>query len=355
MRVLQAIAGSDHGGAEKFFLNLVLSLKRAGLSQKVLLHPSPTLAPKLTEHGLDVKQIFGSPGDMHMRFRFLKAIGEFEPDVVMTWMAGASYLCPKHDASSGLKKFVHVARLGGYYNLNYYKSCDYLIGNTPHLVQYFHDNGWSEQQTAYIPNFTIPPDSNSHAISRQRYETPDGVPLVLALGRFVEEKGFDVLLNAVKRTPEMHLWLAGDNGELKGEIEQLVTTLGISERVRILPWHDDVTPLFKAADLFVCPSRSEPLGNVILEAWAHEVAVVATASYGPSQLIEDGHNGILVPIDDADALAQAMERVISDQKMSRFLAAAGLESVNSRFSEAVVVKAYLEFFENIVRKASVCV
>lgn len=355
MRVLQAIAGAEHGGAEKFFLNLVLALKRAGLSQRVLLAPDPTLADKLTEEGLDVKQIFGTPGDMHMRFRFLKAVGEYQPDIVMTWLAGAAYLCPKHDTTSGLKKFVHVSRLGGYYNLNYYKACDYLIGNTPHLVQYFQDNGWSEQQTAYIPNFTMPPDPGSRAISRAQFTTPDNVPLTLALGRFVEEKGFDVLLNAVKRIPQMHLWLAGDNSELKSEIEQLVSTLDLAERVRVLPWHDDVTPLFKAANLFVCPSREEPLGNVILEAWAHEVPVVAAASNGPVQLIDDGHNGILVPIDDADALAQAMQRVISDDKLSRTLAEAGLETVTSRFSETAVVKAYVGFFEKVMRKSNICV
>jgi|AGTN01.3.fsa_nt_gi Glycosyltransferase len=355
MRILQAISGVEYGGAERFFVKLVVALKRAGMDQQVLLAPTPMRAAELTEHGLDVKQIFGTPGGLHVKFRFLKAVADYQPDIVMTWMADATYFCPSYESSSGLKKFVHVSRLGGYYNLNYFKACDYLVGNTPHLVQYFRDNGWSEERTKYIPNFTNLPNPSSRAIDRARYQTPDGVPLAVALGRFHEDKAFDTLIRAVKLVPQMHLWIAGDDGETKSEIEEMVRTLDLTERVRILEWQDDITALFRSADLFVCPSRSETLGNVILEAWAHEVPVVATAAQGPVQLIVDGINGVLVPVDNADELASAMKRVSDDKNLSRSLAQAGLETLHSRFAETAVVKSYLEFFESIVRKSSVCV
>lgn len=351
MRILHALCGLEHGGAEKFLVKLSFAFKRAGLDQHVLLAPTPKMAAEVTAHGISVEQIFGSPGRRHVKFRFLKAVAEFQPDIVMTWMTDASYFCPKYEVSSGLKKFVHVARLGGYYNLDYYKNCDYLVGNTPHLVQYFQDNGWSEQRTKYIPNFTYPPNPGSHALERERYLTPKDATLAVALGRFHEHKAFDTLLHAIKQVPQLHLWLAGE-GELKSEIEELVRTLDLAERVRILEWQDDVTAVFKAADLFICPSRHEPLGNVILEAWAHEVPVVATSSHGPSRFIDHGRNGLLVPIDNAEALAAAMMRVASDEKLSRSLAETGLATVTSRFSETMVSKAYLEFFERIVRDAN---
>ena len=86
MRVLQAMSGAEHGGAEKFFVNLVLALSRAGLSQQVLIAPNSLQAKTLTDRGLHVTEIFGTPGDAHMRFRFLAAVAEFQPDIVLTWM-----------------------------------------------------------------------------------------------------------------------------------------------------------------------------------------------------------------------------------------------------------------------------
>ena len=93
--------------------------------------------------------------------------------------------------------------------------------------------------------------------------------------------------------------------------------LGIAERVRFLGWRDDVPALLAAADILVCPSRHEPLGNVVIEAWAAGVPVVATASDGPAGLIDDGESGLLVPLPGrpgggAAGLAAAIERLCRD-------------------------------------------
>ena len=82
---------------------------------------------------------------------------------------------------------------------------------------------------------------------------------------------------------------------------------------------------------------------------------MATDSYGPKQLIVNEQNGLLTTVDDAEALAQAMQRILSQPELRQSLALAGFESVRARFSEAVVVEAYLEFFERIVRRANACV
>src|SRR3546814_11074829 len=107
------------------------------------------------------------------------------------------------------------------------------------------------------------------------------------------------------------LWLAGE-GPRRRALMQQAARLGLGDRVRFLGWRDDVAALLRAADVFLCPSRHEPPGNVVIEAWAHGTPVVAAASQGPRPLIEDGTTGLLVALDDADAQigsASCRERV----------------------------------------------
>ena len=156
-----------------------------------------------------------------------------------------------------------------------------------------------------------------------------------------------MLLHALAAVPEAVLWLAG-SGPLEAELGALAARLGIAPRVRFLGWRTDVAALLAAADVLVCPSRHEPLGNVVIEAWAHRRPVIATASQGPAAVIRDGENGLLVPIGDADALASAIARMIAAPDFAAGLAEAGRTAFEAKFSEAVVVPLYLGFFDSIV-------
>src|ERR1700756_736530 len=146
MRLLQAMGGAQHGGAEAFFLRLVLALHRAGQDQLVLLR-HPEHAATLREGGVATLELpFGGLLDLTTKPGFGRAIAEYRPDIVLTWMSRASRLCPSGD-------FVHVARLGGYYDLKNYRRCDYLIGNTRDLVDSFIRQGWPAERAHYLPNF----------------------------------------------------------------------------------------------------------------------------------------------------------------------------------------------------------
>ena len=103
-----------------------------------------------------------------------------------------------------------------------------------------------------------------------------------------------------------------------------------------------------AADIFCCPSRHEPLGNVVIEAWAHGKPVAAAAAQGPSSLIADGVNGLLVPVEDAGALAGALGDLIEDAARRDALAAAGRAAYEAAFTEKAVVARYVAFFEEVI-------
>jgi glycosyltransferase involved in cell wall biosynthesis len=338
MRLLQAMAGAEFGGAEAFFVRLASAFERHGIEQRVLIRDNPKRAALMREAGVGVAELpFGGFFDLKTRFGFRRAIDEYKPDIVLTWMNRATQFCPKGN-------FVHVGRLGGYYDLKYYMKCKHLIGNTQDIVDYLGKSGWPPEQAHYLPNFvsdeTVPP------LSRKELFTPPNGFLVLALGRLHENKAFDVLLKAMSHVPEMYLWLAGE-GPKRAELEALALQLGIKPRVRFLGWRDDTSALFAAADVFVCPSRHEPLGNVILEAWAQGKPVIAADSLGPGTLISHMENGILVPVDDAKSLYHAIRAIMNDKQMAANLASAGRRAFEENFTEEAVVARYRQFFERI--------
>ena len=338
VRVLQAMAGAEFGGAEAFFMRLVVALHRAGVEQRVAIRKHPDRAKLLHAAGIEPLELsFGGRFDMATPRALKRAANEFNPDVVLTWMNRATQMAPKGN-------FVRAARLGGYYDLKYYQGCDHLIGNTEDICEYLVEEGWPADRVHYLPNFVSA--ENAAPIARKDFYTPDTAPLILAMGRLHENKAFDVLIEAVARVPDAYLWIAGE-GPLRRELEVQAETAGIKPRVRFLGWRDDTAALLATCDLFVCPSRHEPLGNVVLEAWAQAKPVVAADSYGPGTLIEHMESGLLVPTDDAATLAKGIKAVLADNNLARRLAKAGSAAYEADFTEASVVEKYREFFERV--------
>jgi glycosyltransferase involved in cell wall biosynthesis len=344
-RLLQAIAGTLHGGAETFFVRLVTALNRAGETQRVLIRRDPARSQILRAAGVGFAELaFGGPFDLTTRRAFRHEIAVWRPDIVLTWMSRATRLCPRGD-------FVHVARLGGYYDLKYYRRCDRLIGNTRAIVDYAVTRGWPRDRIDYLPNFV--PDARAVGLRGGLSPVaPRNAPLGLALGRLHPNKGFALLLEAVAETREVRLAIAGD-GPLRAALEQLAGGLGIADRVSFLGWREDVAELLTNADFLVCPSLHEPLGNVVIEAWSAGLPVVATASDGPVGLIENEVSGLLVPLPDQPGggprvLARAIERLCRDPGLRTRLGQAGRRVYEAEFTEKAVVAGYRGFLEGLV-------
>lgn len=145
-------------------------------------------------------------------------------------------------------------------------------------------------------------------------------PYVLAMGRLVHQKGFDSLLFAftqvVKLFPELQLYIAGAGVE-RNNLEELACQLGITESVRFLGLvqGQEKIAYLRGADFFVCPSRFEPFGIVVLEAMAAGLPIIATAVGGILDMIHDGQNGYLVPPNDTIALAETMVRLYASNQI----------------------------------------
>ncbi len=338
VKLLQAMAGARHGGAEVFFTRLAVALERAGQDQRVVIRRDPDRAAVLRAGGVVPAEFsFGGALDLITRRRLAREVRTYRPDVVMTWMNRATAKMPRG-------RFVHAARLGGYYDLKYYRHCDHLVGNTPGIVEHIVAHGWPAERAHYIANF-VDADPGT-PVPRASLDTHEEALVVVALGRLHENKAFDSLIRALDRVPRAVLWLAGD-GPLEADLRALARQTGVAGRVRFLGWRDDTADLIAAADILACPSRHEPLGNVVIEGWARRKPVVAAASDGPSHLIRDGETGLLCPIDSVESLADALNTLASDPALSAQLGAAGEAEFKARYTEETVVRQYMEFFRRI--------
>ncbi len=339
MRLLQVMAGAKVGGAETFFVRLAVALQKRDLTQRVVMRPHAGRARELAAGGVETVEV-PFPGILKLATRaaLRREINKFQPNIVLSWMSRATSLTPPG-------AHCLLARLGGYYDLKYYRHCDHLVCNTEHIAAYVRSGGWPAERTHYLPNFTG--FGEAAALPRETFDTPTDVPVVLAAGRLHDNKGFDVLIQAMAGVPGAWLWLAGE-GPLEPTFRRMIDDLGIAARVRMVGWRDDINRLMAACDVVVCSSRVEPLGNVVLEAWAAGKPIVAARASGPAALIDDGNDGLLADIDDAAGLADCIRKVLDDDGLVQRLTNGGRQTYEENFTETAVVDQYMDLFERVL-------
>lgn len=344
IRLANIMAGAHHGGAEAFYERLTLALHGAGEEVLPIIRRDPERAARLAAEGLSPVELrFGGPLDILTRPRIGLALRKFQPSVVMAWMnRAAGKTPPGPEPASGLPSWPTVGRLGGYYDLKYYRSCDHLVGNTRDLRDWIVARGCPPERAHYLPNFAADFAGVAPAV------LPGEGPRLLAMGRLHRNKGFDLAIRALALAPGATLCIAGEGPEREA-LTALARECGVADRVHLLGWRQDTGALLAASDLFVCSSRHEPLGNIVLEAWSASRPVVAAAAQGPRELVADGETGLLVPIESAEALAGAIKAVLADPQDAARLAANGRKTFETSFAEAPVLAQWREFLHKVQR------
>ncbi len=174
------------------------------------------------------------------------------------------------------------------------------------------DLGPASIPLVWIPNVV----DLRRALAAERAAPAATPPVLVAMGRFVSWKRFDLAIEAVARLPRgsVRLELIGDGPE-RGSLERLALERGIADWVRFHGFQADPFPLLKSASIGILPSEFEPFGNVIIEMFSAGLPVIAfDVDYGPREIIRDGSNGILVRGPDPEALAKAMAALLGDSE-----------------------------------------
>ena len=194
-----------------------------------------------------------------------------------------------------------------------------------------------------LSRFSAAPDRGL----RRTLTGDDRTPLVLTAARLHEQKGIDVLIQAVPSIPAAHFVIAGD-GPDRRSLEKLARDLGVEERVTFLGARSDIPALLCASDLFVLPSRYEGFPLALLEAMAAGVAVVATRIAGVDELVVGGETGYLVEAGDSAALASAITSLLADPDARRALATRGHDLVLQRHTAEAMTARVTRVYDELL-------
>jgi len=341
LRILHLVAGAPFGGAETFSQDAILALAEHGVEQTVICRPYPRVLDRYAERGIRALPIEFSRRERLAGLRsWVRHQAEaLEVDLVHAWMGRAASFVPRRMPCPVL------GWLGGYYNLRRFRSADFLMGITPHMTRHLLQRGSPPHRTFLVHPFGAVPEAPP--VERRTLGTPEDAPVVLVLSRLHRKKGIDTILRAAALLPGVHLWLAGEGPERR-KYERLAEALGLTERVRFLGWRADRRALIEAADVVALPSRYEPFGTVIAEAWAMSRPLVATEALGAAQYVEDGVDGLLAPIDDPQALAERLARALGDPALRRRLCENGARKFAAGFRKEVVTARLLAVYESML-------
>lgn len=285
--------------------------------------------------------------------RLRRAIRQSNPDLVISFMDVTNILTVLATRGMGVPVIVSERANPDYVPLGIiwnglrrltYPLADALVCQTKAMLQLM-------QKQVKIQGWAIP---NPVELPESKATTPDKGPgmVLVGMGRLVPQKGFDLLLEAFSRVagrhPEWSLSIIGV-GPLRKQLEQQAQTLGLRERVRFAGLLLDPFSVLRGAQLFVFSSRFEGFGNALTEAMACGLPAVSfDCPAGPGEIIRNGVDGILVPPEDVDALAAAMDELMTDHRRRESLAQRAPE-VLIRFSKAGILSQWDELFAQISR------
>ncbi len=360
MRRIVLVTGSlEAGGAERVMSDLANYWSKRGCQVTLATWRGPEIAdfyaldPRVNRVWLDVFSpnisfVHKMRSNIDRVFRLRRLLRRERPDAVLSFIDVSNLLTLL--ASIGLRLRVVVSERGcadpapttgnaaWVYSLSrYWRLLRKLLYRRAFVVTALnHDSARWIASECGVPVRVIPVavrELSEIAVSRE--------PMVLAVGRLHAVKGFDVLLRSFERVspafPDWQLTVIGEGPE-RPSLVQLCVDLGIADRVSFVHPVQDVERWMARAGLVVQPSRSEAFGNVILESMAMGAAVLTTNCAGPASLIEDGVNGRLVPIDDVQALTEAMLALMSQPELRRRLGAeAGKVRQNYRQSAVMAL------------------
>lgn len=238
-----------------------------------------------------------------------------------------------------------------------YENAQRIIAISHFVAKSVVDSGFPPEKVEIVyEGVDIPPKvtSEDRLRARQRWRVSEQETLFGCVGYLLPEKGQEYLVRAFAavRTKFLaaRLLLAGD-GPCRQRLESLVRELMLQDAVTFAGFIEEVSQVYAALDVFVFPSLAEPLGTSLLAAMAWGLPVLAVASGGVPEYVENGNNGLLVVQPQPEQFAAAMRRLLDDRELRARLGEGGSRAVNERLTAGRMVENTLRVYEEVLRGA----
>ena len=173
------------------------------------------------------------------------------------------------------------------------------------------------------------------------------------VGRLSIQKGIKYMLDAFRMVADelknVHLVIAG-TGELEGMVKEFATKFNLERKIHLLGFRNDIPALMRTFDILLLPSLWEGFGIVLIEAMASGKPIVATNASSIPEIVKDGWNGILVPPENAEAISDALKKLISEPELQIKFAEEGLKIIQEKFTIDRMISDYESIFHEIYKK-----
>ncbi|MCC8184470.1 MAG: glycosyltransferase family 4 protein [Cloacibacillus porcorum] len=357
MKILHYVDENNLAWGETW-IQLLKKLSDLGIKNNVVCRGGGTLAERLREENIPFDTCKPYVQSLPLTNMVLgNIIDRTSPDAIHTRLSSAARIGGWWGKVRGIPVIQTIDKYAKY---KYYKNGTFYFACSRSVAEYLTAQGISETKIAVVHN---PIDVTKYALAentrsemRRANSVPDNCNVILSAGRFVDWKGFDILIKGYARflcgekglALDTVLWIVGD-GEERARLFELVKVNGLENKVKIFPFAKDIRPYMQAADLFVLPSKEpEPFGIVLLEAMASSLPVIATKAGGPLDMLKDGKNGWFVEAGDEFSISQRLTEVLSN-KEALIVVAHNAQMRAHDFSVESIGCQTIELYRNVIR------
>lgn len=349
------ISSLQKGGSERVIVNLAEDFFQKGYEVVLVTQYKQKVEYEINP---EIRRVYSEPSaellrgsrvhNFITRFRMLRKIWKIEkPDVILAFLGKNNLMAI---ATSRFLPVRVIASVRGEPTMEYegkkmqsiaklvFRFADGVVFQTTPARAFFPKS--VQKKSVILPN-PLNPMFLNHSIAKEKND------IIVAVGRLDENKNHAMLIDGFEKIaaeyPKMKLVIYGE-GEIRPKLENMVLEKGLQERV-LLPGNiTDIPDKLCKARIFALTSNTEGMPNTIIEAFALGIPVVATdcPCGGPAELIQNGENGILIPVGDSNALADAMRKILSDDAFAKKLGEHAFET-SKLYEPARVNKAWEEF------------
>lgn len=349
LNIVHVVTSLEVGGMEQFVLRIAAQQHRRGHCASILSIRGGPLEEEALRQGIPTATLQGK-GKTARLLTGLRIMAQLRPDVahahnpgsldyavLARFACGARVVMTRHGEA---RKLVSPLQ---------WRFTDAVVAVSYRAEQALHRlHPDQEKKVSLIHNGVEPP---AHRADRGALRAALGLetgPVGIIVARIDGQKGHDTLLQALallqRRGVPLTVLVAGD-GSARTGLEQQAASLNLGDdRVRFLGFRSDVPDLLDAVDLFVLPSLIEGLPLSVLEAMAHRLPVVATPVGGIPELIDHGVHGLMTPVNDAEALATALEQLVREPALRTELAESAFRRMMEQFTFDTMLDRYDQLY-----------
>lgn len=231
-----------------------------------------------------------------------------------------------------------------------------MIAVSNEVCEQLVSSGMDRRSIVVIPNgiSLSKPNQQEKGVVRKRLGLPEGAIILISVGRLVYQKAHNILIDALEaptvRELDVALYIAGE-GSLRTRLEAQIQNLDLGNQVHLLGNKDNISTLLSVSDIFVLSSRWEGLPIALLEAMGTSLPVVATRVEGVEEVVQNGIQGLLVPPEDANALAEALLQLIKDPLLRTKMGIEARKRIHDYYTTEIMCRKYLEvMFSSLSKK-----